>query len=159
MTDETPGPAPAGLTPSRRAELLRRWIAEAIAYSRRKRRGFRAAASLVKIATLVLSAASTIILGVQDLDLWTGIGFALVATVTVVSAVEPFFNWRSRWVLMEEQQHRLHRLDEDLTMLVARTPAGGMTDAMVDEFYEAYREVWNSTSQRWLEFRKSAEQG
>jgi hypothetical protein len=160
MTDDTPERStPAGLTPAQRAELLHGWIDDAIGYSKRKRRDFRSAASLVKIATLVLSAASTIILGVQNLDFWTGVGFALVATVTVVSAVEPFFNWRSRWVLMEEQLLRLYRLEEDLTMLVARTPAGAMTDEMVDEYHDAYREIRNSTSQRWLEFRRSTDQG
>ena len=149
---------PAGLTPAQRAELLHQWITDAMTYSRRKRGGFRIAATTVKVATLVLSAASTIILGVQDLDFWTGVGFALVATVTVVSAAEPFFNWRSRWVLMEEQQHRFHRLEEDLTMTVARVPAGGITDAMVDGFYDSYREIWTTTSRRWLEYRKSTEQ-
>ena len=42
----------------------------------------------------------------QDLDFWSGLGFSLVALVTVINAVEPFFNWRSRWVLMEEAQYR-----------------------------------------------------
>jgi hypothetical protein len=49
----------------------------------------------------VLSGASTIILGVQNLDFRAGLGFALVALTTVVAAVEPFFNWRSRRLLME----------------------------------------------------------
>lgn len=50
----------------------------------------------MKVAALTLSAAATIILGVQDLDFWAGLGFSLVALATAVSAVEPFFNWRSR---------------------------------------------------------------
>jgi hypothetical protein len=150
---------PSGLTPTQRAELLHEWITGAIDYSRRKRGRFRRAASLVKIATLTLSAASTIILGVQDLDFWTGVGFALVATVTVVTAIEPFFNFRSRWVLMEEQQHRFRRLQEDLIMAITRTPTGDVTHELVDEYHDTYREIWKSTAERWLESRNSAERG
>jgi hypothetical protein len=44
---------------------------------------------------LGLSASSTVILGLQDLDFWASVGFSLVALSTVVTAVEPFFNWRA----------------------------------------------------------------
>jgi hypothetical protein len=33
---------------------------------------------------------STIILGLQKLNLWTGVAFSLVAVVTVVNTLEPF---------------------------------------------------------------------
>lgn len=158
MGTTTPN-TPAEPAPAEQVELLLRWLDSAIKYSRRRRGSFRTASSVTKVATLVLSAASTIILGVQNLDFWTGIGFALVALVTAVSAVEPFFNWRSRWVLMEEQLHRFHSLAEDLRMEVAKAPAGGVTRELVDEYYATYRGIWDSGGQRWLEFRKAAEQG
>jgi hypothetical protein len=107
----------------------------------------------------MLSAASTIILGVQDLDFWAGIGFALVALVTVVSAIEPFFNWRSRWVLMEEQLHRFYRLEDDLRMELAKAPAAGVTSELVDKYYATFRGIWSSSGRRWLEFRKAVDQG
>jgi hypothetical protein len=61
------------------------------------------------VASLILSGASTIILGLQNLDFWTELGFSLVAIATRVNALEPFFAWRSRWVLMEETQYRFYR--------------------------------------------------
>jgi hypothetical protein len=150
---------PVGLTPVEQANLLFDWIGQAIQYSNRKRFGFRTASSALKIATLSLSAASTIILGVQDLDFWTGLGFALVALATVVGAVEPFFNWRSRWVLMEEQLSRFHRLRDDLAMRLASSPVDAVTRELVAEHYTTYREIWSSSSQRWLEFRKTEQEG
>jgi hypothetical protein len=153
----TSGPASprleSGLSPLERASLLLRWIDRSLDYSRRKRFGFRTASSMLKIGTLTLSAASTIILGVQNLDFWAGLGFALVALATVLGAVEPFFNWRSRWVLMEEQLHQFSRLHEELVMRIAAAP--DVTDAMVDEFYATYSEIWSSNSRRWAEFRKA----
>jgi hypothetical protein len=59
-----------------------------------------------RIVSLVLAVASTIILGLQQLNFWTGLAFSFVAVGTLVSAVEPFFNWRSRWILMEEAQYK-----------------------------------------------------
>jgi hypothetical protein len=158
QSPKTP-PLPAGLTPIQLAGLLKNWIDGAIAYSRRKRKGFQAASSLIKLGTVMLSAASTIILGIQDLDFWTGLGFALVALATVAGAIEPFFNWRSRWVLMEEQLHRFFRLREDLIMRVATTGEGELTHDDVRRLYDEYSEIWVSTSQRWLEYRRSPEHG
>jgi hypothetical protein len=43
--------------------------------------------------SLVLAVSSTIILGLQQLNFWTGLAFSFVAVGTLVSAVEPFFNW------------------------------------------------------------------
>jgi len=62
---------------------------------------------------VILTGASTIILGVQNLDFWAGFGFALVALATVLAAIEPFFSWRSRWLLMEEQVYKFYRLRDD----------------------------------------------
>jgi hypothetical protein len=51
----------------------------------------------------------------QDLDFWTGLGFALIALATAENTFEPFFAWRSRWVLMEEAQYEFYRLRDDAT--------------------------------------------
>ena len=37
--------------------------------------------------------------------------------VALISALEPFFNWRSRWILMEEAQYRLQRIRDELEYL------------------------------------------
>ena len=63
---------------------------------------FRRAASRVKIASLVLAALSTVVLGINAIPANAAIALPMVATVTALGALETFFNWRSRWVLMEE---------------------------------------------------------
>jgi hypothetical protein len=47
----------------------------------------------IRIVSLVLAVSSTIILGLQQLNFWTRLAFSFVAVGTLVSAVEPFFNW------------------------------------------------------------------
>jgi hypothetical protein len=51
----------------------------------------------------------------------TGLAFSLVAAGTLVNAVEPFFNWRSRWNLMERTQYRLQRIRDELEYLLVKT--------------------------------------
>ncbi len=93
----------AGLTTDELAHDLLTRIETANRYARTRKSRFRRSSTLLRLTALTLSATSTIILGLQNLGFWAGLGFSLVAVTTVVNAVEPFFAWRSRWVLMEER--------------------------------------------------------
>jgi hypothetical protein len=96
-------PLPAGLTPIQLAELLNDWIADSIAYTRRKRAGFRSASSVLKLG--------------------------------------------------------IRRLQDDLAMSIASTSDDRLTQATIDAFYREYRDIWVTTSQRWLEYRRQSERG
>ncbi|MFJ8959359.1 SLATT domain-containing protein [Lentzea sp. NPDC102401] len=144
---------PSGLKPHELAQHLLGQIERGHAYARARKQRFRWKSVTVRLTTLVLSAVSTIILGLQNLDPWTGTAFSLVAVVTVVSALEPFFAWRSLWVLMEEASYQFHRLEDDLAYYVASTPAADVDPERVREMFERYQEIWDSLSGRWLKFR------
>ena len=147
---------PSGLKPLELAHHLRDQIERGHTYARSRKHRFRWKSVTVRLTTLVLSAASTIILGLQNLDPWTGTAFSLVAVVTVVSALEPFFAWRSLWVLMEDASHRFHRLQDDLSYYIASHPAEEIDPARVGEMFEQYQEIWDSLSSRWLKYRDNA---
>ncbi|MFE4415793.1 DUF4231 domain-containing protein [Streptomyces sp. NPDC056821] len=140
-----------GLTPTETAALLLVKIRQGNDYARGKKQQFRRRASVIKLLTLALSAASTIILGLR---VWANLAFALVALVTVLGAVEPFFNWRSRWVLMEETQYRFQRLADELEYLVASTAAGDLTHGHLDGIFGRYQAIWDDLSRTWLEHRR-----
>ena len=144
---------PSGLKPLELAQHLRGQISRGHAYARSRKQRFRWKSVTVRLTTLVLSAVSTIILGLQNLDPWTGTAFSLVAVVTVVSALEPFFAWRSLWVLMEEASYKFHRLEDDLSYYLASTPAEEVDPEKVREMFARYQEIWDSLSSRWLRFR------
>ncbi|WP_227025865.1 DUF4231 domain-containing protein [Streptomyces fodineus] len=143
-----------GLSPRETAALLLDKIRAGNDYARSKKQRFRRSASVIKMLTLTLSAASTIILGLQSLNTWAGLAFALVALVTLLGAVEPFFNWRSRWVLMEEAQHRFQRLADDLEYLAASTAADDLTYDHLAEIFDSYQTIWDDLSRTWLEHRR-----
>ncbi|WP_327678719.1 DUF4231 domain-containing protein [Kitasatospora sp. NBC_00458] len=131
-------------------------VREGNEYARRKKRRFRRSSTVLKVTTLSLSAASTIILGLQSLNVWAGLAFALVACVTLLGAIEPFFNWRSRWVLMEETQYRFQRLADDLEFLLDSTPADELTHDGLRPAFQEYQGVWADLSRNWLEQRRAS---
>lgn len=150
---------PSGVTPYQGLLELKKWIAVAIDYTRTRKNQFRFGASAVKLLSLVLSAAATIILGLQNLSFWAGLAFSLVALGTVVNAIEPFFNWRSRWVLMEEARSRFYQLEDDINILIVKTAQDAVSSTDVDKFYKCYRFIWDDLSLRWLEQRRGRASG
>jgi hypothetical protein len=115
---------------------------------------FRARASCARVATLALTAASTVVLGIPVIPDRTAIALPMVALVTLLSALEPFFNWRSRWVLMEETQYRLNRIRDEMDYYLVATPAADLDRDRLYRFFTDRQDTWNDVSRRWIEFRK-----
>jgi hypothetical protein len=65
-------------------------IEQGNAYARSRKNRFRSSPSVVRMTSLILTVTSTIILGLQQLNVWTGIAFSLMAVVTSVNTLEPF---------------------------------------------------------------------
>lgn len=153
---QVPGSA---LAPHQVAVRLQGQVSEGITWARRRKAKFRRSASAIRSVSLVLAVASTIILGLQQLNFWTGLAFSFVAVATLVSAVEPFFNWRSRWILMEEAQYKLRRIQDELEYYLIKTAAADVTLDDLDPFFERLQGVWTDTSERWLTYRRGGQTG
>jgi len=115
---------------------------------------FRVRASCTKVAALALTASSTVVLGIPAIPDRTAIALPMVALVTLISALEPFFNWRSRWVLMEETQYRLNRIRDEMDYYLVTTPAADLDRGRLNRFFTDQQGIWNDVSRRWIEFRK-----
>lgn len=115
---------------------------------------FRKRASWVKVGTLVATSASTVILGISAISFRAYLALPLVALVTVGSGLESFFNWRSRWVLMEETQYRLNRLRDEMDYYLVMTPEADLDRARLRAFFDDEQALWSDVSRRWTEFRK-----
>jgi hypothetical protein len=148
---------PAGLSTAELAQDLLSRIERGNTYARSRKNRFRFRSSSVKLMSLILSVASTIILGLQKLNLWTGIAFALVAVVTVVNTLEPFFAWRSLWIVMENTQYRFYRLRDELTYYIAATPPDQLDEAKIRVMFDEYQRTWDQLGNRWMEFRRASE--
>ncbi|WP_410600457.1 DUF4231 domain-containing protein [Amycolatopsis sp. lyj-90] len=144
-----------GSTPLELAHDLVDRIEQGTKYARIRKRRFRTRSVVLRVLALLLSAASTIILGLQNLNPWTGTAFALVAVVTVVNVLEPFFAWRSLWVLMEEGQYKFYRLRDDLTYYIASTPPDELDRTVLREKFDEYQAIWDLVGNSWLKYRQA----
>jgi len=142
------------LPPSEALVAFRKLVAADMAWADSRKAKFRTYASSVRVITLVLTAASTVVLGIEAIPSRSSFALPLVAVVTVLTALEPFFNWRSRWVLMEETQYRLNRIRDQIDHYLVTTRPEDMRKEQLDVFYGEQQEVWADVSQRWIEFRK-----
>jgi hypothetical protein len=93
---------------------------------------FRWRGSAVRLATLILTAASTVVLGIEAIPGRAAIALPMVATVTVLTGLESFHNWRSRWVPMEEAQYRLNRLRDEMDHFLVSSPSDSLRPAHLD---------------------------
>jgi hypothetical protein len=115
---------------------------------------FRWRASAVRLATLALTAASTVVLGIDAIPGRATIALPMVAAVTVLAGLEGFHNWRSRWVLMEEALYRLNRLRDEMDLYLVSSPVGALLPDDLDRFFVEQQRIWADVSTRWIEFRK-----
>ena len=74
-----------------------------------------------------------------------------------MNALEPFFAWRSRWVLMERAQSRFYRLRDDLTYYIASNKPDQLEEVKIRTFFDGYQQIWDELSSRWLEYRRAAD--
>jgi hypothetical protein len=144
-----------GLSPAELAQDLVTLIDQGNAYARSRKNRFRSSSSVVKMVSLGLPVASTIILGLQKLNVWTGIAFSLVAVVTAVNTLEPFFAWRSRWVLMEEAQYKFYRLRDELTYYISSNQPDQLDGSKLHAMFDVYLQIWDQLSNRWMEYRRT----
>jgi hypothetical protein len=149
-------PSP-GLTPLELVRDLLSRIDRGNKYARTKKHRFRSSSSTVRLISILLTVSSTIILGLQKLNVWTGVAFSLIAIVTTVNSLEPFFAWRSRWVLMEETQYKFYRLRDDVAYYMASTKPEELEETRIRQFFDRYQMIWDQLGNRWLEYRQAFE--
>lgn len=147
------------LSPHDVALQLEAQINDAISYAQSRKRRFSRSASAIRLLSLALSVGATLTLGLQQLNFWTGLAFSLVTITTLVNAIEPFFNWRSRWVLMEDMKGQLYRVRDELAYLLLKTPAQDVSFVDLDSFFKRIQDIWADTSQQWLRYRGEGRQG
>jgi hypothetical protein len=128
-------------------------VSDDMAWADSRKSRYRGRAATVKVAALVLAALSTVILGIEAIPGRNQIALPMVAAVTVLGALETFFNWRSRWVVMEETRYRLNHLRDKIDYYLAVTPPDGVEREDLDKFFAEKQLIWSEVNRRWIEFR------
>jgi len=145
----------AALTPEDQVEFLDKMVSEAIAHTSQRRRQHRLGSGVLRLATLLLGASATIILGLAKLPPAAEVAFAFTAIITLLNALEPFFNFRGIWVVQEDALWRFRQIQEELRFGLVRTKGKALDAAQCRELFDKYEEVWTRASMAWIKHRRS----
>jgi hypothetical protein len=140
-----------------RAGVLRNEIEGAIRQTGYNKWRNQKKATYIKLGTLVFSTAATILLGLKGLgaeESFKNMAFALSASVTLLTALEPFFNFRSFWVEHEIAQGRFIGLRNDLEYYLAGADAMPPDEVRLTTFHDNYNKIWADLNAVWAENRR-----
>ena len=138
-------------------ELLRHLVAGSIERVRWNRNYHRTRASRIRLWTLFLSTLVTVLLGVNltvAATVLKQIAFVCGAAVTLLNALEPFFNYRALWVEHEEALAELYALNNDLRFYLAGRDLADVDENALAEFSARHNEIWHRLSVAWIGHRR-----
>ncbi len=141
----------------KKIDRLRKHVQSSIENTQGKARFNKRRATFIKLASLVISALVTVLIGWNSagLEIWlNNIALAGAATVTLLSALEPFFNYRALWVEHEEAAWRFYAVQDDIEFYLSGKEIADVDDVQLDEYHARIRRTWDELSQRWLSFRR-----
>lgn len=140
-----------------KVSLLQEMINSALNQTRSNMKENRVRASQVKLTVTICSALATVFLGLQTPSLesfFRNSALALTALVTLLNALEPFFNYRALWVEHEIALWRFHRLRDRFEYYLAGQPSDMLELQELDKFHAEYQNIWDDLSLSWINYRK-----
>ena len=150
------------LTPQelqQKAEWLNNKIQKSISDVSKMKHDNKSRASIIKIATILLSGFATILLGLKIVgteSLFKDIAFVFGAIVTLLNALEPFYNYRALWVESEKGKARFHRLKDELDYYLAGTDPEKLDREVLNQYHRKNQEIWIYLSGAWEEQRQNS---
>lgn len=141
-----------------KADCLSKQIETAIAHTKENKRKNQRRASYIKIATVLLSGIATVLLGLQIQGYeaaFRSYAFILGALVTVLTALEPFFNFRALWVEHEAALADFHRLKDKFVFYLVGAEPDRLDEKRLEQLHQEYQQIWNRLNRTWIEYRRS----
>jgi hypothetical protein len=117
-------------------------------------------ATYIKLAVMLFSSAATVLLGWQGMQsegtkiVLKNTAFVLSASVTLLTALEPFFNFRSFWVEHEVAQGRFIGLRADVDFYLPGSDPQSLDQKKLDDFHQKYQVIWDDLNKVWADNRR-----
>jgi hypothetical protein len=136
------------------------FLSEQLAYNieafTKKRNRNKTKAFLIKFAITGLGGTTTVLLGLQGVGLEhtiRNITLVTSALVTLLSALDTFFNHRGLWIRYTKTMTDLRTIESDLKYALA-TGIDSISEDIVDELYHRYQQTLSETNKWWLQIRE-----
>jgi hypothetical protein len=140
-----------------RVAFLRAELDRQLARASSQRRRDKGMAFRLQMATVALSAAITVLLGVRVgtrvQPVLADVALAFGALVTVLAAFEAFYNHRGLWVNRTVTVQRLYELRRRVEYQLAGLVDGEVQPDVVDELFAQLNQILADDNQAWLRLR------
>ncbi len=142
---------------NKKLEFLRQQLDTRIKDFRPKREHNKRFAFQLKISSVLLAALITIILGLKVDNSWSptlqNIALVMGALITVINAVEAFFDHRSLWVRETVTLVRLYDLQRDVEFYSSGIEQNELDGPTLARFMKRYDQIMSEDLQTWLKLR------
>lgn len=137
---------------------LEKQIGERIDDFNHKRKRDKKIAFSLKILTVVLSAMISVLLGVKVStffsEIFKNISLVLGSLITVVTAIDAFYNHRSLWIQRTITITQLYALQRDITNHKLGQPKPPeKNEELIDTFHERLDKILDNEVKSWLKLR------
>jgi hypothetical protein len=136
--------------------FLRSEVSRQLAAYRRRRRRDKRKAFALKMATVLLSATITVLLGLRPADPWrerlSAVALVCGALITVLASAEAFFNHQDLWILRTRTVRQLEQLDRQLAYNGA-SPNDPLNTTLANRYLVQLEEILADDQEAWLHLR------
>jgi len=136
-------------------DILKKDINLSLENLRKRRRGNKKKAEYVVVASAVISAVTTISIGLSSLvETWSsifqGIALILSASLTIIATWDGFYNHKRLWLLQADIVNRLQDIKSDIRHLEAN---GKPNQQSINDLYSRYKSSFREFNEQWKDLR------
>lgn len=114
----------------------------------------------LKISSILFASIITILLGLKVDSFWSelfkNIALILGSVITVINAVDAFYNHRSLWIRRTVTLVRLYDLKRNLSFYISGLEQGEINSERIDEYLFSFHQILNDDLNAWLKLREES---
>lgn len=145
-----------GMSIEKKVEFLEINIEKQIEAFRGRRTKNKQSAIRVQVSSTILSATTTVLLGLTDVGnptLLKNLALCASALVTLLGTWDVFFNYRNLWIRFNSTVTELLSLQTDLAYLLCKG-IENVKEEDLDFLYQRYQLILEATNKNWSELRQ-----
>lgn len=141
-------------------DILRSELNCTIGYFEKKQRKTKKRANAVKFTSVTFSALITVVLGLNSGDLvetFRTIAILLGAVVTIINAIDAYYNYSALWIKNTVTLARLRELKRELEFYAAGYENTDISEGKLDEFLSKMQKILRDDIKQWLRIREKVD--
>lgn len=138
-------------------DTLRNELNFSIEYFEYKHKKTKTRVNVVKITSVTFSVLITVVLGLNSENLvetFKNIAIVLGAVVTIINAVDAFYNYGALWVKNAVTLSKLRELKRELDFYAAGCEPEDISESKLNEFLNKLQQILKDDIKQWLRIRE-----